>query len=63
MFLLGITIVGTLIEYVMSYCNIPPLLKMVTWLTRKLSAQFLHPCILKQEHFFSLSYAQQLKRF
>ena len=51
MFLMGITIVGTLIEYVvMSYCNIAPLLKMVTWLTRKLSAQFLHPCI-KLKHF------------
>ena len=52
MFLMGITIVGTLIEYVMSYCNIPPILKMVTWLTRKLSTQFLHPRILKLEHFF-----------
>ena len=43
-----------LIEYAIAYCNIPPLLEMMTSVTRKLSIGFLHPCALKLEHIQTL---------
>ena len=41
---------GRLIEYATAYSNIPPLLEMMTSVTRKLSIGFLHPYTLKLEH-------------
>ena len=38
-----------LIEYAIAYCNIPPLLEMMSLVTRKLSIGLLHPCTLKLE--------------
>ena len=43
-----------LIEYAIAYCNIPPLLEMMTSVTRKLSIRFLHPLALKLEHIQTL---------
>ena len=43
-----------LIEYAIAYCNIPPLLEMMTSVTRKLSIGFLHPYALKLEHIQTL---------